>query len=100
MTAKRAVQGRTMRYARLLLAFRAGEMRGWLLYLVLGLLTYWLFWGQPDWASIVLWLVVVFWPFVLAWQIGWWLLKVALAVGLSLFVLAIAYDVWQRRQRL
>ena len=73
-------------------------MRGWLLYLALGLLTYWLFWGQPDWASIVLWLVVACWPFVLAWQIGWWLLKVALAVGLSLFVLAVAYDAWQRRQ--
>ena len=61
-------------------------MRGWLLYLGLGLLTYWLFFGQPDWASIVLWLVVVFWPLVLAWEIGWWLLKVALAVGLSLFL--------------
>lgn len=85
-----------MRYARLDLQSEAGEMRGWLLYLGLGLLTYWLFWGQPDWASIVLWLVVVFWPFILAWQIGWWLLKVAFAVGLSLLLLAVAYDAWQR----
>jgi hypothetical protein len=73
-------------------------MRGWLLYLGLGLLTYWLFWGQPEWASVVLWLVVIFWPLVLAWQVGWWLLKVALAVGLSLFVLAVVYDAWQRRR--
>jgi cell division protein FtsW (lipid II flippase) len=87
-----------MRYARLGPAFRTGEMRGWLLYLGFGLLTYWLFWGQPDWASVVLWLVVIFWPLVLAWQIGWWLLKVALAVGLSLFVLAVVYDAWQRRR--
>ena len=61
-------------------------MRGWLLYLALGLLTYWLFFGQPDWASLLLWLAVVFWPLMLAWEIGWWLLKVALAVGLSLFL--------------
>jgi hypothetical protein len=27
-----------------------------------------------------------------------WLLKVALAVGLSLFLLAVGYDVWQRRR--
>jgi cell division protein FtsW (lipid II flippase) len=59
---------------------------------------YWLVFGQPDWASIVLWLVVVFWPLVLAWEVGWWLLKVALAVGLSLFLLAVGYDVWQRRR--
>ena len=80
------------------LHFQGRQMRGWLLYLGLGLLTYWLFWGQPDWVSIVLWLVVVFWPLVLAWQVGWWLLKVALAVGLSLFLLAVVYDAWQRRR--
>ena len=79
-------------------AFGAGAMRGWLLYLGLGLLTYWLFFGQPDWASIALWLVVALWPLVLAWEIGWWLLKLALAVGLSLFLLALAYDIWQRRR--
>jgi hypothetical protein len=73
-------------------------MRGWLLYLGLGLLTYWLFFGQPDWASIALWLVVALWPLVLAWEIGWWLLKLALAIGLSLFLLAVAYDLWQRRR--
>ena len=71
-------------------------MRGWLLYLALGLLTYWLFFGQPGWASILPWLAVVFWPLVLAWQIGWWLLKVTLAAVLSLFLIAVAYDAWQR----
>ncbi len=98
MAAKRAAQGRGMRYARSDLPSGAGAMRGWLLYLGLGLLTYWLFFGQPDWASIVLWLVVALWPLVLAWEIGWWLLKLALAVGLSLFLLALAHDVWQRRR--
>jgi len=73
-------------------------MRGWLIYLGLGLLTYWLFWGQPAWASIVLWLVVVFWPVVLIWQIAWWIVKVAIAVGLALFILGLAYDVWQRKR--
>jgi hypothetical protein len=73
-------------------------MRGWLLYLALGLLIYWLSFGAPDWASLMLWLAVVFWPLVLVWQIGWWLLKVALAVGLSLFLLAVAHDVWERRR--
>jgi hypothetical protein len=71
-------------------------MPGWLLYLALGLLTYWLYWGAPDWASIGLWLVVIFWPLVLIWQIGWWLLKVAVAVTLALFALSLAYDFWQR----
>jgi cell division protein FtsW (lipid II flippase) len=87
-----------MRYDRLQPASGAGGMRGWLIYLGLGLLTYWLVIGQPDWASIVLWLVVFFWPLVLAWEVGWWLLKVALAVGLSLFLLAVAYDVFHRRR--
>jgi hypothetical protein len=74
----------------------AGEMRGWLIYLALGLVTYWLFWGQPALASIVLWLVVVFWPLILIWQVSWWLLKVAIAVALALFALSLAYDLWQR----
>jgi cell division protein FtsW (lipid II flippase) len=98
MAAGRAAQERRMRYARARLACGAGEMRGWLLYLGLGLLTYWLFFGQPDWASLVLWLLILFWPFVLVWEIGWWLVKAALAVGLALFLVAVAYDVWQRRR--
>jgi hypothetical protein len=70
----------------------------WLIYIGLGLLTYWLLWGELAWASIGLWLVVVFWPLVLIWQIGWWLLKIALAVGLALFVLALVYDASQRKR--
>lgn len=73
-------------------------MRSWLIYLGLGLLTYWLFWGQPEWTSLALWLVVLFWPLVLIWHIGWWLLKVALAVGLALFALSLAHDLWQRKR--
>jgi len=96
MAARPAAQERQMRYAGARLACEAGDMRGWLVYLGLGLLTYWLFFGQPDWASLVLWLLILFWPFVLLWEIGWWLVKAALAVGLSLFLLALAYDVWQR----
>jgi len=71
-------------------------MPGWLIYLALGLLTYWLYWGEPDWASIGLWLVVICWPVVLIWQIGWWLLKIAVAVTLALFALSLVYDLWQR----
>jgi len=73
-------------------------MMHWLIYIGLGLLTYWLLWGEPVWTSIGLWLAIVFWPFVLIWQIGWWLLKVLLAVGLALFVLGVAYDVLQRKR--
>ena len=73
-------------------------MRGWLVYLALGVLTYWLFFGQPDWASLLLWLAVVLWPLVLAWQIGWWLLKLAIAALLCLLLVAVAHDVWQGRR--
>lgn len=73
-------------------------MPRWLIYLGLGLLTYWLFWGQPEWTSIGLWLVVLLWPLVLIWHIGWWLLEVAFAVGLALFALSLVYDLWQRRR--
>ncbi|MEM7025239.1 MAG: hypothetical protein AAF637_22025 [Pseudomonadota bacterium] len=72
----------------------------WLIYLGLGFLTYWLLWGAPVWGSLAFWLVVMFWPFVLIWQIGWWLLKVLLAVGLALLVLAMVHDAWQRRKSL
>jgi hypothetical protein len=70
----------------------------WLVYIGLGLLTYWLLWGAPAWASIGLWLVVAFWPLVLIWQIGWWLLKVVLAVGVALFLLGLGYDAWHRKR--
>jgi hypothetical protein len=67
-----------------------------LIYIVLGLLTYWLLWGAPVWTSLGLWLVVAFWPLVLVWQVGWWLLKVLLAVGLALLILAVLHDAWHR----
>lgn len=73
-------------------------MRGWLLYLGLGLLTSWLFFGQPDWAALVPWLLILFWPLVLLWAIGWWLLKAALALGVALLLVVVAHDVWQRRR--
>ena len=98
MAAELAAQERRMRYACPQPAFGAGAMRGWLLYLGLGLLTYWLLFGQPDWASLVPWLLILIWPFVLVWEIGWWLVKAALLLALALFLLAVAYDVWQRRR--
>lgn len=70
----------------------------WLVYIGLGILTYWLLWGELAWTSIGLWLVVAFWPLVLIWHVGWWLLKVLLAVAVALFLLGAAHDFWHRKR--